>query len=720
MKFSKKYKFLILCFLCISSQMVANTIDSLRSEIADPNLSNPSSKLPILYFQLGEEYYHSDNFEQAREAYLQGFEKVKNHTNSKVYFDILLGLGKANKRLNNYEEALVHFSKIINAKENNPNHVVLANAHNHLGGIYKSLGEYEKSFQEQLNALHYHELENNLNGVGRDNYEIGSILFYQDRFDQALTYYQKAYELFVEIDNQKLIYASLAAIGSTHAELGNLDESLDFGTQALELARNLNYKTGIAYALGNVAHVKIKLREMTGAKSMLLEALQLKEELNDPWAIIGGHLGLAKAYLECGKKTEKALPHLATALELSKKIKSKTRELETYEQYEKVYKALNDFPNSYKYLKQHSMLKDSVLNEKTIEEMGQTKRKFELEKKENEIALLTSKNKNLEYKKKLQRLQLGIFVSLLLIFFFAFLVNAKNLKKQKETNLVLENQQDKIQQQNDILQDKQVELVKLNQLLEKNNALLEDKNQEIQNKNRQLKNSNEDLKNFAYVASHDLKEPLRMVHSYTSLIKRRYHDLFDETGQEFLYFVTDAVKRMDVMLSDLLDYSRIDSRENTEELVDLKDVLLVVNANLGGMLDEQQASLWYPKENCPVVKANMSKMIQLFQNLISNAIKFKGESDPIIKIDCKEENDNYIISIKDNGIGIAPENHEKVFEMFKRLHTREEYEGTGIGLATCKKIVQKYGGEIWIESSLGIGTTFFFSMPVPTEEMIVV
>ena len=114
----------------------------------------------------------------------------------------------------------------------------------------------------------------------------------------------------------------------------------------------------------------------------------------------------------------------------------------------------------------------------------------------------------------------------------------------------------------------------------------------------------------------------------------------------------------------------------------------------------------------------MSKMIQLFQNLISNAIKFKGESDPIIKIDCKEENDNYIISIKDNGIGIAPENHEKVFEMFKRLHTREEYEGTGIGLATCKKIVQKYGGEIWIESSLGIGTTFFFSMPVPTEEII--
>ena len=717
MSFCKKISFLIVLIIGVSTQVVANTIDSLLSRISIEESSDQPSKLASLYFQIGEEYHSSDLFEQGKEYFLKGLEKINIEQEQEIYFDLLLGLGRAHKRLNNYEKSLECFSKVIDSQKYRPENIVLANAHNYLGSIYQSLGEYEKSFQQQLKALHFHELEKDLNGIGRDYYGIGSLLFYQDRFDQALKYYKKANRLFTQIEHQRLIYSSLCAMGSTYAELGNFKESLEYGNKGLDLARELDYKTGIAYSLGNVAHVMLQLNQMDEAKEMLLEALKLKEDLNDPWAIIGGHLGLVKASLIC-KKPKKALPHLKIALELSIKIKSKTRELETYQQYKEVFKALGDYPKSYFYLEKYSTLKDSVLNEKTVEEMGQTKRKFEMEKKENEIALLKTKNENLEIKKKIQRLHTGIFLSLLLIVLIAFGVNAKNLKNQKQTNLVLEKQQKKIQNQNDVLQEKQTQLIELNNLLEKNNVLLEDKNEEIQTKNKQLKNSNEDLKNFAYVASHDLKEPLRMIHSYTSLLKRRYNDLFDETGQEFLFFVTDAVKRMDVMLSDLLDYSRIDSRGDSENFVEIKDVLLVVNSNLVNLLKENNATLIYKEENLPMVKSNTSKMVQLFQNLISNAIKFKGENNPTVEIDCRKDANEFIFSIKDNGIGIAPENHEKVFEMFKRLHSREEYEGTGIGLATCKKIVQKYGGEIWIESEIGEGTTFFFSMPVPVEELV--
>ncbi|MFK7771731.1 MAG: ATP-binding protein [Saprospiraceae bacterium] len=678
---------------------------------------NQASELSNNYFQIAQEYYYDDSFEEAKKYYTLALELIDAEKNHESYFNILLGQGKANKRLNNYERAVEIFSKIIGSKTIRPNNNTLANTHNHLGSIYQSLGEYEKAYQEQLNALHFHELEKDASGIGRDYYEIGSILFYQERFEQALEYYGKAYEYFHQIKHQKLIYSSLAAIGSAHQKLGNLSESLDYGGRALHLARNLKYKTGIAYSLGNMAQVMLQQNQKEEAKRMLKEALKLKEELNDPWAIIGGNLGIVKATLVC-QEPKKAIPFLKTALGLSLKIKSKTRELETYQEYEKVYRALNDFPKSYFYLKKYTMLKDSVLNEKTVQEMGQTKRRFELEKKENEITLLKTKNENLEYKKKLQRLKAGIFLSLLFIVLIALAVIARSLRRQKETNLVLEKQQKKIQIQNEALKISQTQLREFNVLLAKNNKLLEDKNEEIKTKNCQLQSSNEDLQNFAYVASHDLKEPLRMIHSYTSLLKKRYNDLLDESGKEFIFYVTDAVKRMEIMLNDLLDYSRIDSRREENAAVDLRDVMLIVNSNLTKLLEEKNAKLIYDQEKFPVVNSSFSKMTQLFQNLISNGIKFKGEQDPVVILDCKREADKFIFSIKDNGIGIALENQKKVFEMFKRLHTREEYEGTGIGLATCKKIIQKHGGNIWIESEEGEGTTFFFSMPTYVEELI--
>jgi signal transduction histidine kinase/tetratricopeptide (TPR) repeat protein len=717
MNLSRKLVFLILVLIGLYQPIAANTLDSLLLRVSYLGLPNQASELSKNYYHIGQEFYYGDSFEEAKKYYSLALEIIEIEKDYESYFSILLGLGKANKRLNNYEKAVENFLEIIGSKHVLPNNHTLANTYNHLGSIYQSLGEYEKAYQEQLNALHFHELERDSSGIGRDYYEIGSILYYQKRFDQALEYYGKAYDYFNQIKHQKLIYSSLAAMGSSHHKLGNLAESLDYGTRALDLARTLKYKTGIAYALGNMAQVKLQQNKTAEAKKMLKEALKLKEDLNDPWAIIGGNLGIVRANLVC-QTPRKAIPYLDTALDLSLKIKSKTRELETYQEYEKVYRALNDFPKSYSYLKKYTMLKDSVLNEKTVQEMGQTKRRFEMEKKESEIALLTTKNENLEYKKKIQRLQAGIFLSLLLIVLIAFGVNARSLKMQRETNLVLEKQQKKIQTQNKALKVSQTQLRELNILLEQNNKLLEERNEEVKTKNDQLENSNEDLKNFAYVASHDLKEPLRMIHSYTSLLKRRYNHLLDESGKEFIFYVTDAVERMDIMLNDLLDYSRIDSRGEANVGVDLKDVMLIVNSNLTNLLEEKNATLIYDQAKFPVVKSSFSRMTQLFQNLISNGVKFKGEEDPVVMVTCKKEAGKIIFSIKDNGIGIALADQKKVFEMFKRLHTRGKYEGTGIGLATCKKIVQKDGGSIWIESVEGEGTTFFFSMPAFVEELV--
>ena len=253
---------------------------------------------------------------------------------------------------------------------------------------------------------------------------------------------------------------------------------------------------------------------------------------------------------------------------------------------------------------------------------------------------------------------------------------------------------------------------KTNRLLEEKSKVIRLANEKINLQNKALESSNEELQQFAYVASHDLKEPLRMIGSYTSLLKRRYLNNLEPTAHEFMDFVTDGVKRMEILLNDLLLYSRANSGEMKLDKVNTQMTLSVVMNNLQQRISDQNAVVNINYDNLPIVNGSKTHLNQLFQNLISNGIKFTKDVSPVIDVDCQKTDDKYIFSVKDNGIGIDKENSKKIFEMFRRLHTKEEFEGTGIGLATCKKIVEKHGGEIWVESEVGKGSAFFFTVPI--------
>ena len=246
--------------------------------------------------------------------------------------------------------------------------------------------------------------------------------------------------------------------------------------------------------------------------------------------------------------------------------------------------------------------------------------------------------------------------------------------------------------------------------LARQKAELSEQTRLLQEAERKLLAINKELEQFAYAASHDLKEPLRMIGSYTQLIRRRLDDNSDTTTTEFFGYVTDGVHRMEKLLNDLLEYSRLGRRPEKLADIDLNNTVMMVMGNIMTTMESTNAAL--SASHLPVVKATSTEMMQLFQNLISNSIKFRRpDVAPKIDIRYKTDKTNHIFSFQDNGIGIPAEYQQSVFNLFERLHSRSDYEGTGIGLATCKKIVNNMGGNIWVEKSDSSGTEFVFTIP---------
>jgi len=234
--------------------------------------------------------------------------------------------------------------------------------------------------------------------------------------------------------------------------------------------------------------------------------------------------------------------------------------------------------------------------------------------------------------------------------------------------------------------------------------------EELERTAEELRRSNQDLEQFAYIASHDLQEPLRMVASYTQLLERRYAAQLDDDAREFIAYAVDGARRMQEFITGLLRYSRLGSETRILEEVPLGEAFETAIANLRIAIQESGAAV--SAEALPVVRGDPRQLTQLLQNLIGNALKFRKPGQvPAVRVSAQAEVDSWRVSVADNGIGLDPRFSERVFTIFQRLHTREEYEGTGLGLAICKRIVQRHGGRIWVESREGEGATFFFTLP---------
>ncbi len=262
-----------------------------------------------------------------------------------------------------------------------------------------------------------------------------------------------------------------------------------------------------------------------------------------------------------------------------------------------------------------------------------------------------------------------------------------------------------IQQEMNRRRQAEEEVHRLNADLE---ARVAQRTAELAERAKDLERSNMELQQFAYVASHDLQEPLRTIASFTQLLAKRYGDKLDDNAREFINFAVDGSKRMQTLINDLLAFSRVGTQGNTRETVRCDAVLDRVLKNLKLAIQDSGATI--TRDPLPTTIADEGQLGQLFQNLLANAIKFRGADPPRIHISSERQGAAWKLMVRDNGIGINPEHQDRIFVIFQRLHTKTQYPGTGIGLAICKKIAERHGGRIWLEPSPGGGSTFYFTL----------
>ena len=282
----------------------------------------------------------------------------------------------------------------------------------------------------------------------------------------------------------------------------------------------------------------------------------------------------------------------------------------------------------------------------------------------------------------------------------------QDITEQKEMEKELKKHREHLEE---LVKEHMAESQRLNSQLKIELAERERAEKKLKESLEEIEHSNQDLEQFAYAASHDLQEPLRMVASYTQLLGKRYKDHLEEDARDFINFAVEGATRMQKMIDGLLVYSRVQTRGKPLEPTDCSSVVEQAISNLEIHIGETHAKV--ERDELPTVNGDESQLIRLFQNLIDNAIKFRGTEIPRIQVSSSKQGNKWMFSVSDNGIGIDSKYKDRVFLIFQRLHKEEEIPGTGMGLALCRRIVERHGGQIWVDSDLGKGSTFYFTIP---------
>jgi signal transduction histidine kinase len=618
------------------------------------------------YRSKGYIYEQNSRLVEASEQYKLAL-SLQSQISDSAKTDIFIDYAIVNKKMGNYKVASEYYNYALKTAERNGDMQMVSYAYNGLATLHSVLTDYEKAIFYYRESIKVVEKKGDIADAITPYRNIGLTYLKSQDYVSALKNAEISYHLALQEKDSNNIASGLETMSKILLEKGDAQTALAKNKEAIRIMEKLgNNKRVILDMLVHMGDIYARLNQFDQAEYFYNRCLVYKDFF-DYLTHPNFYHKLGNLYLNKGE-VDKAFSAFERSLRLSTEGGFKDLILKNNKAIAKIYKRKGEHAKAYLCLETAQTYADSIFNEEKIRNITASQFIYDAKKSEEKV-------------KDLQQQQSLTWMVAALMLLGIITVSLAFLQRQSRRN---------------------------------NDALVR-KNSEIKLQNRRLEESNEILRQFAYASAHDLKEPLRSISSFTNIIKRRYIALLPPEAEEYMTFVTTGVKRMESLLSALLEYSTLIADNNeVAQATPIQMVLEDVTKNLHLIISEKQASVEYPL-HMPAVRMSRLHMTQLFQNLIGNALKFCRQQ-PVIKVNCTNQKDKFIISIADNGIGIKPEYSDKIFRLFQRLDRSQE--GTGIGLTICKNIVDKYGGDIWFESKEGVGTTFFIALPVELMQTI--
>jgi signal transduction histidine kinase len=603
----------------------------------------------------------NNDIEQAAKAYSQAL-ALQSMVNDTARADIFLDWAILNKRRGDYTTAKEYYQNALKVAETMNDFEMVGHSYNGLATVHGALSDFEKAIEYYLKALEAAEKVGKKTIISASFRNIAIVYMKAQNYDLAFKNAEHSCWVALQSKDSTAIAHSLETYGRVLNAMGNPNAAIAKHQEALTIMEKVGDKRFTVELLMQIGESYVQLNQLENAERYYKRCADY-EQFMDYYEHPNYYYKWGNLCLKTNR-TALALTAFEESLALAKKGQFKDLIQKDNAALAELYKQIKDFPKAFNCLEIASAYSDSLFNEANTRHITEAQFKYNIAQSERQIQGLQLKQSRFWF-------ILALSVFLLITAWLIYFLRAKAL----------------------------------------NNKVLLQKNSEIQLQNRRLQDSNEILHQFAYASAHDLKEPLRSIGSFTSIIAKRYVHLLPPEAGEYMNFVTGGVKRMESLLSGLLEYSTIISEDHTvTKAFNLQMVLDDVVKNLHSKIVEQKAIVTY--ENCDnSLFVSRLHLIQLFQNLVGNALKFSSEV-PKISINCTLKKDIVLLSIKDNGIGIKAEHGDKIFKLFQRLSRAPQYEGTGIGLTICKNIVEKHSGKIWFESQEGQGTTFFIELPI--------
>lgn len=629
-------------------------------------LNNKDSLFNVL-IDIGFIYEDNGLYPEAVTAYEKTFELAKSMPDSMQQF-VLNDLAIANRKAKNYRASYGYYDRLLEMAQKSGKKKELAEVFHGLGRLYREGNVYDKAIDNYLKSLNYSVIDNDTNDIVSSHNDLADAYLRAQYFDKARAHIEKSYTLaqlhssshFRDEEINFKLASTLANYGDILSALKDYDNALKKYEAALLIYQTGNSKIRITHILLKLAGLYREQKQFDKAARKFKECAinEMHFAADDR---VEFHFQLGSMYQLQGK-TPAAEQEYLKCLNLAQKNEFKDFAQQANYKLFLIAFDRKDNGNAIKYLTASNSLRDTLFNIDKSRHIAEMELKYDAEKRENDIR---------SYKLRENRFVLvsGAFVFMLVVLFLGLIIQMRGRNYQS----------------------------------------LKIKNEEIERQNKKLEESNEILTQFAYVAAHDLKEPLRSIGSYIGLLQMKYAKDLPPDAKDYMQFINAGVKRMYNLLTDLLELSQIISTQAGAEVVRPEEVIEDVKANLRNAIELKNAVIEY-NPDMPSVRMNKLHLMQLFQNLIGNALKFTT-LQPVITVHGKQHEHHIVLSVKDNGIGIKKEFGGKIFVLFQQLNKKGLFDGTGIGLTICKNIVEKYNGTIWFDSVEGEGTTFFISIP---------